>query len=73
MEDDCARLAARVTELETRYTLQDDTLQKLSDVLWRQQRQIEALETRVAALERRVASLDSSDLPAPDDEVPPHY
>jgi uncharacterized coiled-coil protein SlyX len=66
-------LAARVTELEARLTLQQDELEKLGDALWRQQRDLEALAARVATLEARRAAAAESEEPPPDDEVPPHY
>jgi SlyX protein len=66
--------AARVTELEARYTLQQDLLQQLSDVLWRQRQELDLLEQRVAALERRVADVGAAtDTPSRDEDLPPHY
>jgi SlyX protein len=66
-------LDARVAELETRYMLQQDVIQQLSDVLWRQQQEVDALKQRVHALERRVVDGSTADAPAPDDDLPPHY
>ena len=68
-------LATRVAELEARLTLQQDELDKLSEVLWRQQRELDGLTTRLATLEaRRAAASEGEDGgPPPDDEVPPHY
>jgi SlyX protein len=66
-------LAARLAELEARFTLQQDTLDKLSEELWRQQRELEALRARVATVEARAAApSEAGDAPEPD-EPPPHY
>jgi uncharacterized coiled-coil protein SlyX len=61
---------ARLSELEARYTVQQDLLDKLSAELFRQKRDLDALAARLAAVERRVAADDE---PPPDDESPPHY
>ncbi len=63
---------ARVTELEARYTLQADLLQKLSDVLWEQQKTIDLLTARITRLEERLKSLGEAET-ADDDDPPPHY
>ncbi len=62
--------AERLVDLEVRYTLQQDQLEQLSQVIWEQQRVIERLRSRLEALEGR----DSQDgATGPVDEVPPHY
>jgi SlyX protein len=70
-------LATRVAELEVRLTLQQDELEKLSEVLWRQQRELDGLTKRLATLEARRAAASegagAGEGPPPDDEVPPHY
>jgi SlyX protein len=68
-------LAARLAELEARYTLHQDLLDKLSDVIWRQQRDLDKLGARAVALEKRLAALsgEAAEAPDPGDEVPPHY
>lgn len=68
-----ADLASRLAELEARYTLHQDLLDELSDVIWRQQRELDQLAARAAALEKRLATQLAGDVPPPDDEVPPHY
>jgi uncharacterized coiled-coil protein SlyX len=65
--------AARLTELELRYTLQQDLIDKLSAELFRQQRELDGLGARLAALEGRVAGLDAPGEGPPPDEAPPHY
>jgi SlyX protein len=65
---------ARVTELETRYTLQQDLLQQLSDVVFAQQKELTALALRVSRLEGRLALVAAeADQREPQDEPPPHY
>lgn len=61
----------RVNELEARYMLQQDTLQKLSDVMWQQQQAIDALTARVKMLESR--SSEPAGVQPSNDETPPHY
>ena len=71
--DDGETLAARVSELEVRLTLQQDELDKLSEELFRQQRALDALVGRLKSLEgRRAAAAEEGEAAAPD-EVPPHY
>jgi SlyX protein len=67
-------VAARVTELESRYTLQNELLQQLSDVVFAQQKELATLALRLSALERRQvhASIDL-DQREPEDDPPPHY
>jgi SlyX protein len=67
-------IAGRVTELESRYTLESDLLQQLSDVVFSQQKELSALARRVAALERRLANVSAEvEQRDPDEEPPPHY
>lgn len=74
LDDELARARARIVELEVRYTEQDAMLRALSDVLYRQQQTIDAMNARVASLERRLVDVGGPDAPpAPEDEVPPHY
>lgn len=68
---------ARFIDLETKLAYQEDTSQQLSDVVARQQQQIDALETALRALIERVDSLstqqDGVAKNSLSDEVPPHY
>ena len=67
------RIDARLTDLEIKASFSEDTLDRLNDVVVRQQAQIEALLRQVAVLRER----QPGDLPdAPRslrDELPPHY
>lgn len=60
----------RLTELEIRYMVQQDLLQKLSDVLLQQGRDLERLRREVELLRGR---LNDGPAPMPADEKPPHY
>jgi len=65
----------RLEDLEARLAFQDDLIERLNDVVARQDREILALTQRLAALERRLAELGESVAAgaAGGHEVPPHY
>ncbi len=63
----------RLTELEIKASFTEDTLDRLNEVVVRQQRQIELLQRELADLLRQ---RQAGDVPAPRslrDELPPHY
>jgi SlyX protein len=65
---------ARITELESRVAQQDYSLLELSDEVYRQQRQIAALEAQLEALRARFEALTAREAaPDPGDDRPPHY
>jgi uncharacterized coiled-coil protein SlyX len=65
---------ARITELELRVAQQDHSLLELSDEVYRQQRQIAALEEELKLLRTRFElSATREPKPDPGDELPPHY
>jgi len=45
-------LERRLTDLEIRYTHQEETIRQLSDVVYQQERALEALSTRLAECEK---------------------
>ncbi len=64
----------RVERLEDLVALQDRTIEKLSDRLYEQQRQIRDLEKIVERLAGKVKALgEDRDNPGPLDVPPPHY
>ncbi len=63
---------ARLTELEIRFTQQQDTLQALSDVVYAQARDLDALRAEVAALRKRLEA-EPGLVDARATERPPHY
>lgn len=66
----------RFIDLETKLAYQEDAAHQLSDVVARQQQQIDTLEAALRALIDRVNNLNIQEgaaKNAPADEVPPHY
>ncbi|MEJ2383181.1 MAG: SlyX family protein [Xanthomonadales bacterium] len=65
----------RLDDLEARLAFQDDLIERLNDVVARQDREIVALGQRLRALEKRLADLDETAVAgsAGGHEVPPHY
>jgi len=48
------KLAARLTELETRLAFQDQTLEELHEVIYRQQGQLDEVARKLARLKSRL-------------------
>ncbi|MBX7098183.1 MAG: SlyX family protein [Myxococcaceae bacterium] len=63
----------RVTELELKFTVQEHQLQELSEVLWKQQREIDALQTRLALLAKKLEGEGGGLVDPQQQERPPHY
>ncbi|MDO9453265.1 MAG: SlyX family protein [Stagnimonas sp.] len=66
----------RFIDLETKLAYQEDAAHQLSDVVARQQQQIDALEAALRALIERVNRLNVQEGETKGslaDEVPPHY
>ena len=70
--DDAER--KRLDELEIRYTHQSDTLHALHEVVWAQERRIQALETELQKLSAHLRgdAEEGAGDPIPT-ERPPHY
>ena len=66
---------ARLDELEIKASLAEDALDRLNDVVIRQQAQIDSLRRALARLERERADApeDAAAPRSPRDEIPPHY
>lgn len=62
----------RIVELEIRYTQQQELLQELSDVLYAQQKLIDALKAEVDFLKRKLEA-EPGMVDARANERPPHY
>lgn len=60
----------RIQELEIRYSLQQDTLLQLSDVIASHEKEIVKLRAQVEELRQ---TRGSAPLPFVNDETPPHY
>lgn len=72
------QMEEQLIDLQTRFAFQEDSLQALSDVIARQQQQIDQLEETVALCRDRLAEMiDVVDTltaaGAPAHELPPHY
>ena len=64
----------RLTELESRIAFQDDTIQKLNDVVVSQQEQIDKLESDLKILVEQVRTLTPENIASESEETPPpHY
>ncbi|MDO9093815.1 MAG: SlyX family protein [Rubrivivax sp.] len=66
-------LLARLTELEIKASFAEDTLDRLNDVIVRQQAQIDALVREVAQLRAQSPGDEGPALRSLRDELPPHY
>jgi uncharacterized coiled-coil protein SlyX len=62
-------------QIESKIAFLERANADLSDVVYRQQQEIEALRTRLAALAARLdaAQADSDNAHTPEQERPPHY
>ena len=64
----------RITELESRVAFQDDTIQKLNDVIVEQQQRIDQLSTQMGVLQEQIQSLVPELIADESQETPPpHY
>lgn len=63
----------RLTELEIKASYTEDLLDRLNEVVIRQQQQIDRLEREVLALRRQVDQAPSPEFRSLRDELPPHF
>lgn len=64
----------RITELEIKVAFLEDTIKQLDDEVYRQQRQIERLETLCARLAQDMQAMaDRVGSSTTEQEIPPHY
>jgi SlyX protein len=63
----------RLTELEIKASYTEDTLDRLNEVVVRQQRQIDLLLRELADLKLQAPGADGSAPRSLRDELPPHY
>jgi uncharacterized coiled-coil protein SlyX len=68
----CAAMQERIIQLETLAALQDETIGKLNEELFRQQQDIARLQRRIEAIEQTLAEFGDPELVA-ENERPPHY
>lgn len=61
-------------QIEVKIAFLERANAELSDVVWRQERELEQLRERVATLVERLDSSAAPDRPyTPEEEKPPHY
>ena len=67
--------AGSIERIETRIAFLERANAELSDVVFRQHREIEALRAQLASLAARIEAVQSEggEQRAPEDERPPHY
>lgn len=63
----------RLTELEIKASFSEDLIDRLNEVLVRQQAQIDRLQRELAALREQGQASDGVPLRSLRDELPPHY
>jgi len=71
--DDPGRTEHRLTELEIKASYTEDLLDRLNDVIVRQQTQIDLLLRELAALRQEGAAAEGGPPRSLRDELPPHY
>ncbi len=71
--DTTPQIEQRLTDLEIKASFTEDTLDRLNDVVVRQQQQIDRLLRELAALREQGASAEAPAFRSLRDELPPHY
>jgi uncharacterized coiled-coil protein SlyX len=61
-------------KIEMKIAFLENAYQELSDVAYRQQREIEVLQSQLAISQRQIDEMKADQAaPRPEDERPPHY
>jgi uncharacterized coiled-coil protein SlyX len=61
-------------QIQTKIAFLERAVSELSDVLFRQHREIQALDTKLKAITERLSGAQSDEAPRPpEQERPPHY
>ena len=63
----------RIEQLETRVAFQDETLNRFSDIIADQRRELDQLQQEIAELKARFRELRVSGINPQEQERPPHY
>lgn len=66
-------MESRITELEIKLSHCEDSIDELNRTVFRQQQQMELLQAQMRELYRLAQSDGATEMPAPRDEIPPHY
>lgn len=63
-----------IIDLQIRLSHQENHIHELDKVMYRQQQQLDQLQTKILLLEKHLRNLTESNILAPgDDKPPPHY
>lgn len=65
--------SVRLEDLESRVAFQEDSIDKLSDVIARQEKELDHLKRMLLILSTQVKNFDGSDSLVDASELPPHY
>jgi SlyX protein len=68
-----AHTEQRLTELEIKASFNEDLVEQLNQVVFRQQQQIDALLREVSQLRQQLPEPGAGGARNPRDELPPHY
>jgi SlyX protein len=68
-----AHTEQRLTELEIKASFNEDLVEQLNQMVFRQQQQIDALVREVSQLRQQLPEPGASGARNPRDELPPHY
>lgn len=71
--DEAARTEHRLTELEIQASYAEDLLDRLNEVIVRQQAQIDRLQREMVALREQAGPAEGGPPRSLRDELPPHY
>jgi len=63
----------RITNIEVKLSFTEDLVEELSQIVYKQQQQIDMLINEVKALKLQMASHSPADGNSQRDELPPHY
>jgi len=66
-------MESRLNELEAKISLAEDLLDALNRTVYRQQRQIDALQQEMRALRQQLRQAAPAEPADPRAEIPPHY
>jgi SlyX protein len=66
-------MESRITELEIRLNLGEDSLDSLNRTVFRQQQQIDLLQAQIRELYQLAQPTNSAEPRNPREEIPPHY
>ena len=65
--------SARIDDLESRIAFQEDAIDKLSDVMARQEKELDQLKRMVLILSTQIRNFDSGEEAPKANDIPPHY